>query len=504
MGHKISTQAVSGVGAANVGVAGCRYFHSEQLAQAIIADRSALTDGDDIKIAGDIIITADGAQKSIHYCQFLSGWQGANKNKAAVGAALPPTTDCRNRKYNRHLFSSKTVGVGAAFALGIADLAVHAGIGDFRRVKAASLKITANAQNDLDTVSVSGSDPIARSEAISQGSSGSGNAAGTTTAKDISVDASVAVSLIQNEVKAYVGQGAEIKTTADTDTVDTDKPDEKVNLFIYARQNGKTQTNASGFAVGNSTSVGAAVAVNIALSAVNALFAGDGTINGKAKLAAATYNEDDAHALATAMGADLDRYLSKFRAFQNLKRNQSNGTTTSNAGNNTSSLISGRLNNTGSGQGLPAESGLPVSTNALHAQNASTASTNQASSTANNEDLTNVIKDTAGSSNGDIGSTVGNALSGANTDPSAQQSQAIHVAAAVGVNVTRHDALTSISGNLYARNIEALTNNNGNFSTVGTGVAASLMQNSNSIGVGIAVSSSRTSQSRNWREPYRN
>ena len=201
--------------------------------------------------------------------------------------------------------SSKTVGVGAAFALGIADLAVHAGIGDFRRVKAASLKITANAQNDLDTVSVSGSDPIARSEAISQGSSGSGNAAGTTTAKDISVDASVAVSLIQNEVKAYVGQGAEIKTTADTDTVDTDKPDEKVNLFIYARQNGKTQTNASGFAVGNSTSVGAAVAVNIALSAVNALFAGDGTINGKAKLAAATYNEDDAHALATAMGADL-------------------------------------------------------------------------------------------------------------------------------------------------------------------------------------------------------
>ena len=96
------------------------------------------------------------------------------------------------------------------------------------------------------------------------------------------------------------------------------------------------------------------------------------------------------------MGADLDRYLSKFRAFQNLKRNQSNGTTTSNAGNNTSSLISGRLNNTGSGQGLPAESGLPVSTNALHAQNASTSSTNQASSTANNEDLTNVIKDTAG------------------------------------------------------------------------------------------------------------
>ena len=47
-----------------------------------------------------------------------------------------------------------------------------------------------------------------------------------------------------------------------------------------------------------------------------------------------------------------------------------------------------------------------------------------------------MLSKTRPGSNGDIGSTVGNALSGANTDPSAQQSQAIHVAAAVGVNVT--------------------------------------------------------------------
>ena len=54
--------------------------------------------------------------------------------------------------------------------------------------------------------------------------------------------------------------------------------------------------------MGNASAVGAAVAVNIALSRVNALFAGDGTISGRAKLAAATYNEDNAQALATAMG----------------------------------------------------------------------------------------------------------------------------------------------------------------------------------------------------------
>lgn len=492
VGHRISTQTISGVGAANVGVAGSVAISVVKgITKAIIADRSALTEGNDINITGDIIITADGAQRVYTTASSSADGKGkANKNKAATGGSTSTNNGTsKTGGTSGTTSSSKTVGVGAAFALGVADLTVHAGIGNYRKVEGASIKITAKARNDLDTVSVAGTDPIGRSNAISEGSSGSGTPAGTTTAKDISVDASVAVSLIQNDVKAYVGQGAVIKTTAAEDTIETGNSGEKVNFYLYAYQSGETNTNASGFAVGNTSSVGAAVALNIALSEVYALFAGEGDISGKAKLAAATYNEDNANALATAMGADLDRYLAKFRAFQNLKKKSSSDPSTNPPGNNTSSLISGRLNNTGSGQGTPSQSGLPVSTNALHAQNASTTSTNQASSTANNSNLTDVINQTAGGGNGtEIGSTVGNALSGGNTDASAQQSQTIHVAAAVGVNVTRHDALTSISGSLKAKNIEALTNNNGNFSTVGTGVAASLMKNSNSIGVGVAIS----------------
>jgi hypothetical protein len=408
IGHKISTQTVSGVGAANVGVAGSAAISVVNgLTQAVIADRSALREGEDINISGDIIITANGAQKVYTTASSSADGKGrADKNKAATNGSTATnngtadTTSASGSGTTSGSPDNKTVGVGAAFALSIADLTVYAGIGCNRRVDAASIKISSLAQNDLDTVSVSGSDPVARSAATNSGSS-SGSTS-TTTPKDISVDASVSVSLIQNDVKAYVGQGSQINTTAAADTIETDKVGEKVNFYLYARQSGETQTNASGFAVGNSTSVGAAVAVNIALSTVVASFAGHGTINGRAKVAAATYDEDEANALAVAMGADLDRYLSKFRAAQNLKTNNTNGTSTSTAGNNTSSLISGRLSSTGSSGGSEVSSTLPVSTNALHAQNASSTSTSQASASANDGNLSSIINETASgsSSNG--------------------------------------------------------------------------------------------------------
>ena len=40
--------------------------------------------------------------------------------------------------------------------------------------------------------------------------------------QDIAVDASVAVSLIQNDVQAYVGGGLKVETTAAEDTIETD------------------------------------------------------------------------------------------------------------------------------------------------------------------------------------------------------------------------------------------------------------------------------------------
>src|SRR5699024_8088062 len=72
-------------------------------------------------------------------------------------------------------------------------------------------------------------------------------------------------------------------------------------------------STASGFAVGDQAAVGAAVGVNLANSDVRAAFLGDGTVAGKAQIEAITSNEDEASGLATVVGADLDRYLSRIR-----------------------------------------------------------------------------------------------------------------------------------------------------------------------------------------------
>ncbi|NLF46195.1 MAG: hypothetical protein GX581_08970, partial [Syntrophomonadaceae bacterium] len=314
VGHLISTQTVSGAGASNVGVAGSAAISVVNgTTKAIIADRTALTEGDDIKISGDIIITAEAAQKIYTTASSSSDEKGrAEKNKTATAGAGSENNGASDTEGTPGGDSAgnKSVGVGAAFAIGIADLTVQAGIGSYRNVEAASIKITAKAQNDLDTVSVSGSDPLARTQeddedsgdeeepGDGEGSGGegeSGDGEGSdgkeeVTAKDISVDASVSVSLIQNDVKAFVGKGTVITVTADEDTIETGQGDEKVSFFLYAAQSGDTTTNASGFAVGSDTAVGAAVAVNIALSNVLASFAGRGTVTGQAKIAASAIN----------------------------------------------------------------------------------------------------------------------------------------------------------------------------------------------------------------------
>ena len=77
-----------------------------------------------------------------------------------------------------------------------------------------------------------------------------------TTTKDIAIDASVALSMIDNVVHAIVGSGAQmrlnggnvIETQTDVDATDI----EAVNLYLRAFQRGQTYSTASGFAVGRS------------------------------------------------------------------------------------------------------------------------------------------------------------------------------------------------------------------------------------------------------------
>ncbi|MEG2199312.1 MAG: hypothetical protein RRY25_03395, partial [Anaerovorax sp.] len=130
--------------------------------------------------------------------------------------------------------------------------------------------------------------------------------------KDISMDASAALNIVNNHVNAFIGEKAKIITTAmDSLFVDADE-EEMVNFFLHAWQEGNSLSQASGFAAGESTSVGAAVTVNIVSSHVAARFAGEGIVHGSSKVLAHTYNEDVSKAIATAVGADVQRQLDKF------------------------------------------------------------------------------------------------------------------------------------------------------------------------------------------------
>ena len=260
---------------------------------------------------------------------------------------------------------------------------------------------------------------------------------------------------------------------------------DKVNLLIQAKQSGETLAQASGFSAGKSTAVGAAVCVNIPSSEVTASFAGTAVVSGKAKIVAQTYDEDDSKAIATAVGADIDRYLNKFtksqEAFETKANNllsgsyfnggASSGGNTNNTNNSTASGINGNLNGNSSSSGSGAGNNLSLSSNALRSQNVSATGTDATSSTTS-------------TGTGSASNLTGNAL-GTGTS---SQSQSYQVAAAVGLNITNHKALVNISGSLEARAIAILADNDGNFRTLGTGAAMSLESNSNAIAAGVAVS----------------
>ena len=99
-----------------------------------------------------------------------------------------------------------------------------------RNIQAGSLAIKATFRDDVDTVVVAGSDPIARRDKayIAMRTLGMENPMdainkaniGTNT-KNISADAAVAVAIVENEVKAELLSGGRLTTTATADTIET-------------------------------------------------------------------------------------------------------------------------------------------------------------------------------------------------------------------------------------------------------------------------------------------
>lgn len=494
-GHTISTEAISGAGASSVGVAGAAAIAVLNATTRASINNAAAALALDMTIADAVIIKADATHIIKTAASASVGDDGkADKNKDAAanangdttGGSTPasttttPTTGAdsggtaQSPSTTNSAGSGKSVGIGASFAFNYVHINAEAFIGTHRVLTAGTLVITATVENKFETVSVSGSDPLANTSSEDK----------TEKAKDISVDASVAVGLIYTTVLAYVDTNAAITLTGGSvvniSETEGDEYAEYVNLYIHAKEKGSTITRASGFTVGNSAAVGAAVAVNIAYSDVVSAFRGTGAVAGAAKILAHTYNEDDSKAIATAMGSDVDRYLSKFRNAQDNLEESTNkvldgdysGAETENESNGTASTINGELNsnsnNEQGGAATGATNNAPLSSNAMNTQNTNTESN----------------PNTSEGSNAVSGNTSLSAAPGA----SGQQSQKFRVAAAVAVSITIHSAYCEVTGSLTAAAVFALAQNNGNFAATGTGAAISLDNGGNSVGVGVAVS----------------
>ena len=246
VGHRISTQAISGVGASSVGVAGA-------VAIGVVNARSEATvaaQDNTIVLTGDAAIRADEAQKV-----YTTASGSADKvlgDAAKIRTIHNPGT---------------SVGVGASFALNLLTTDVLATLGAGRDFTAASLDVFARLRNDVDTISIAGSDPIARRDTALRAVPTLGNAgnaamlkkqaeaanAGTNT-KGISADASVALAIVESTVKALVEAGATVETTNPTDTIETLREGAQgakhANVAVQAMQSGDSYAEGKAFSAG--------------------------------------------------------------------------------------------------------------------------------------------------------------------------------------------------------------------------------------------------------------
>ena len=115
-------------------------------------------------------------------------------------------------------------------------------------------------------------------------------------------------------IRAAIGKNTKLTLTG-SNTVSLDETaagSGHANFLLDATRESQTITKASAFAAGKNTAVGTSVTVNITSSDVQAILSGNVTSEGAAVIRAESSSQDDSDALATALGADMDRYLKKF------------------------------------------------------------------------------------------------------------------------------------------------------------------------------------------------
>lgn len=531
----ITTWSVAGAGASDVGVAGSvaiAVVTGDTI--ATIADHTGTARTDDIVVVGTTTVSAESAETFDTVATAAVTDAGApDKNSDAAGKADANTTTTTTTSGTTtstgsgattgsgtgtgsgaatgtggatgtpsNADAAKGVGVGASFGMVYADLTTEATVGKNRSVRTGGLDVHATAANKAETFAVAGTDPLEDT---------------STSAKKIAIDAAVALNIIHATTKAVFETGSKLAATGmditekqgdATVTKFTNDPvkvgERRYGVAIYAATDASTLSKASGFACGDSTAVGAAVAVNIPTSNTTATFGGTGSTTGQALVEATVHDADEAVGTATAMGADLQRYFSKFANGVNTLEEWANklssgevkpsDSTKKKGDNKTADSINDELDkNKNSNEhadgsvsdisGMGADSGASLSTNLLNTQDVRTEEKAPTS-----EGTAAAVKNSSATANPETAQTDDTNFK--DGDPKAnntQSSKKVMVAAAIAVNITNHLAKALMGGSLTAAGFDVLATNNANYRTYATGAAATGKESAATIGAAVAV-----------------
>ena len=365
----------------------------------------------------------------------------------------------------------KGIGVGAAIIFSNIDYVTEAYIGKRVTAEAGSADIIADHTEKRLNAAVAGTDPMNTPAGMS-------NAGRTPTVNNVSVDAAVIIVFDEADVSAGVNDGAKI-TTKDSG-----------NLTIHGTSTTDTKSEASGYAAGDQTAVGATVVVNFAESEIKAFMDGTANIGGNLDLKGYTYDQDIANAVATAIGADIARYLGKF--------NQG----TSDLTTRVNDFLSGKKS-TEKKTNLKNETATQIN-NKIGSRASEGAQTNENGSTTSNGQSTssNVLNTRNVTTDGSGNETVRNSTNEAsdtvrnNTDenqasaPTTQEKEKTKVmaAAAISWNMVEHNITVRMQGNVEkAAKVDINAENKSDFRAYATAAAVSLSKVDYMVAAGVAL-----------------
>ena len=327
--------------------------------------------------------------------------------------------------------SVAAVGVGAAFALSDIRTETKAAVGEGRVVEGLRVYLLADNKDVRGTYSLAGKDPSAYGQDLTAAAA----------------DASAAVSIGESRSIALADEGSHIIAdgTPDGSEIERTGNPKAGDIYMKGLFTSDVRTTAGIFESSSQSYYGGAVAVNLAGSDANAEMLGFATANGNVLILADSDDTDRTKAASAAMPVDLRRYLVRMglagtlQEVLDLVKGEISG-----SGTNTKNEIATRINEALNGykdeEGADAVNSNPLTYNVLASQNAKSEGTEEAH-IVNAQEESNKLA--ASGTNVSVGEgIIRNDLPGT----------VVRAAAALGLNVTEHNAYALVRGTIDKTN----------------------------------------------------